>query len=249
EEKIIKRENLVMVTGIGCHGKIFDYLNMNGFYALHGRGLPVAFGLKMANKNLKVLVFSGDGDLCAEGLSHFIHTCRYNLDISLFLHQNQVYGLTTGQITPTSEKGFKGPSNFFEKREEVLNPLLLALLAGASFVARAFALDINELKEIAKRAILHSGFSLVEILQPCITYHNNIAQIQKQKYYLSSPQDLQGAIEKAREWDYGSDDKKIPLGIFFEEKKMTFEERFPQLKEPWYLKEKKQNVDLFKEFK
>ena len=147
-----------IVTGIGCHAKIYDYLNLKAFYGLHGRVLPIAFGIKLGNPDLSVIGFGGDGDTYAEGMEHFIHNCRYNADLTMLVHNNQVFSLTTGQFTPTTEKGFKGSSSPLGLNEPPLNPLVLALAAGATFVARGYALQTSHLKDLIK--LCNSNFQI-----------------------------------------------------------------------------------------
>ena len=242
-----------IVTGIGCHAKIYDYVNLKGFYGLHGRVLPIAFGLKLGNPDLKVVGFGGDGDTYAEGMEHFIHHCRYNADLTLLVHNNQVFSLTTGQFTPTTEKGFKSGSSPLGLAEKPINPLILALEAGATFVARGYALDVPHLKELIKRALAHPGFSFIDILQPCLVFHkHSVSYLNKNVYKLSeSALDFQAALAKAREWDYSYDsDAKVPLGIFYQTKRPTFESQWPQLKKPWQFARRKINWSkITQEFK
>lgn len=238
----IKIQNSAVVAGIGCHAKTFDYLNINSFYSLHGRVLPTALGIKLANPDLTVIGFGGDGDTYAEGLEHFIHNCRYNADLTMIVHNNQVFALTVGQPTPTSETGFLDGYPAPGVTEKPLNSLALALEAGASFVARAYALDIEHSKNIMKEAILHKGFSFLEILQPCIIFHNTIPYFQKNIYKLDATHDianLDAALGRAREWDYCFDrDQKIPVGIFYKKERPLFKGAFPQAK-PWYTLKRK----------
>ena len=166
------RRDLVVVAGIGQHGKIFDYLNLSGFYGLHGRSVATAQGIKLANPRLKVVVFVGDGDTYGEGLSHVVFAAKRNADITVIVHNNGAYGLTTGQATPTSAKGFRGPSTPRGSVEEPFNPLSLMLSAGATFVARGYAARLDHLTDLFVRAVGHEGFSLVDVLQPCVTFNN-----------------------------------------------------------------------------
>ncbi|MGC9031529.1 MAG: thiamine pyrophosphate-dependent enzyme [Minisyncoccia bacterium] len=226
EKKGIKRENIIFTTGIGCHGKIFDYLNLNSFYGLHGRAIPLAEGIKIANKNLIVLSFVGDGDTYNEGISHLIHAAKRNSDIKVFVFDNRNFALTVSQFTATSPKGFKGSSTPKGSVEEPFNPIELVLASGATFVARTFALKREHLKNIIAEAILHKGFSFVEILQPCITFFDN-REFYTEKTYELSQKDLtskEKAMEKAREWNYKDEEGKIPIGIFYKIEKPTFEE-------------------------
>jgi len=222
----LRREEVVMTTGIGCHGKIFDYVDIGGVYALHGRPIAVAEGIKLGNPKLKVLVFAGDGDTYDEGISHFIHACRYNADITLIVHDNQTFALTTGQATATSQKSYKTkvePKGEFLKP---LNPILLALSAGASFVARANARNIEETTKILIEAIKHKGFSFVETIQPCLQFNLDMNQLDKLMYKVDNKGNKEKAFELAKKWDYNSKTGKIPIGIFYQEKRKTFEENF-----------------------
>ncbi len=218
-----KPENFVACSGIGCHGKITDYLNMNTFTSLHGRLVPTMTGIKAANPALTVVGFSGDGDSYDEGLDHLVHAARRNSDVNLFIHDNQVFALTTGQATPTSPKGFRGRSTPLGTIEEPFNPLLLMLSVGATFVARSYAPDIARTKEIMKAAIAHKGFSFVDIVQPCLTFNDTRDYFGKRIYWLDEKfptNDITMATEKARE--YGD---KIPFGIFYSAERPVFEEQ------------------------
>ncbi len=241
-EEGYKKEEFVLVSGIGCHGKIYDYVDLNGFYSIHGRVLPTALGIRMANPDLKVLGFAGDGDTYAEGISHFIHAARYNLDVTFVVHNNQVFALTTGQATPTTQKGFKGKSTPEGKWDEPLNPILLALSAGATFVARGYAYDVKHLTWLMKEGVKHKGFAFIDVIQPCVTFHNITPYVRERIYKLEDtdhdPSNLEAAMEKAREWNYDMDpNAKIPIGIFYRAKKETIEEGFGR-KVPFYRMEK-----------
>ncbi len=254
KEKRMKQEEFVIVTGIGCHGKIFDYLKLSGFYGLHGRTLPVSIGIKVSNPKLHVIAFAGDGDTYCEGISHFIHACNYNYDVKLFVHNNQVFALTTGQPTATTETNFVSPTTPYGKKEKPLNPVLLALISGATFVARAFAIDVDYLKEIMKKAILHKGFSFVDILQPCVSYHRTAKFFRKSLYRLEEfghdPSDFRAALEKALEWDYSMEEgRRIPIGVFYQKETNTMEEKL-KIKKPFYKVHRNVNIKkLVEEFK
>jgi len=225
-EKGISRENFVLTCGIGCHGKIVDYLNLNSFYGLHGRCLCNAQGIKLANPNLKVIAFVGDGDAYNEGISHLIHAAKRNSNITVLVHDNRNFALTVSQFTATSPKGFKGSSTPKGSIEEPFNPLELVLTSGATFVARGYALKIVELKDLIVKAIEHDGFSFLEILQPCITFFDT-RKFYEERIYKLKDFDFslkEKALEKVREWDYKNGDKKIPTGIFYKVEKPTFEE-------------------------
>ncbi len=168
----VHEEDIVMTAGIGCHGKIFDYLNISGVYGLHGRALATAQGIKLANPNLKVITFGGDGDSLGEGLEHTLFAAKRNIDLTLILHNNGTYGLTTGQASPLSYIGYKGLSTPYGNVEIPFNPLSLMLEAGATFIARSYSAKIEHLSMMIHRAVLHKGFSFIEVLQPCVSYNN-----------------------------------------------------------------------------
>jgi len=220
-------ENVVLVTGIGCHAKMADYLNVNSFYSIHGRTLPAAIGIKLANPELKVIVCAGDGDAYAEGLDHTLFAAKRNVDLTMLVHNNRVYGLTTGQYTPTSPLGFKGKSTPGGTKELPLNPLELMLASGATFVARGYTRRMDLLKRDVMEAINHKGFSFVDVLQICATYYNMTEYYNTRIYELKEhdPSNFEAANRKAREWDYNVD-APIALGVLFRKELPTFEERF-----------------------
>lgn len=228
-------KEFAIVTGIGCHAKIYDYLNLYGLNTLHGRVLPTMLGIKIGNPNLKVFGFAGDGDAYAEGISHLVHAARHNADINYIVHNNQVFALTLGQPTPTTEIGFIDKTNPLGVKHPPLNPIALMLSSGATFVARIFA-DSKQVEWVVKEAVKHKGFAFIEILQPCIIFHNDIGY--KEKTYMlhekgHDKSNFEKAMKKAREFNYNGIEKKtkIPLGIFYQEEKPTFGEQLPQLAE------------------
>ncbi len=225
----IPPERFVILSGIGCHGKIVDYLKLNSFYALHGRALPTATGIKLANPDLQVICFVGDGDVYAEGLSHLIFAAKRNSDVTVLVHDNRSYSLTTGQFTPTSPVTFRGKSTPKGSPEDPMNPIALMLSAGATFVARGYAGYTDHLKELIKRAILHRGFSFVNVLQPCVVFYNTYDLYNRLTYRLEDtdhdPGSYEEAYRRALEWDYNREDVKIPIGVFYEVEKPVYEER------------------------
>lgn len=227
----IKRENFVVCSGIGCHGKVSDYLELSSVYALHGRGLATAFGLKAGNPNLRVVVFAGDGDAYDEGVEHLVHAIRYNMDITLIVHYNNLLSLTTGQPSAVSWRGLKNRTAF-GVLEEPLNPIAMAISLGASFVARANAMDLKDSKRIIKQAVKHRGFSFVEAVQPCIFFLDTREFFRRNLYKVdeSFKGDRDRAMKRALEWNYENKEKKIPYGIFYKNKKPIFEDREPQLR-------------------
>ena len=225
-----KQDEFAMVSGIGCHGKIFDGINLNGIHTLHGRVLPTCLGLKIGNPNLTVFGFSGDGDAYAEGIEHLVHAARYNSDFKYFVHNNQVFALTVGQPTPTTQIGFKDKTTPQGVSTPPLNPIKLMLACGATFVARVFA-DVKQVEYVLKEALKHKGFAFIEVLQPCLIFHPDAGykektySLEKTKHDKSS---FEEAWKKAQEFDYNLP-KKIPLGIFYQKEREIFENHFPQL--------------------
>ena len=210
----ITPERLVMVSGIGQAAKIPHYMRCNAFNGLHGRALPPAVAIKSVNPNLVVIAESGDGDMYGEGGNHFINSIRRNADITNIVHNNMVYGLTKGQASPTSRRGFITPVQVNGVILEPFNPIAVAVALDASFVARAFIGDPDATKEILKQAISHKGHALVDILQPCVSFNkiNTFKWFKDNTYYLDDSHDpgnrLQ-AFEKAIETE------KLPLGVFY----------------------------------
>jgi 2-oxoglutarate ferredoxin oxidoreductase subunit beta len=220
----IAPENLVMVSGIGQAAKIPHYFRTHFFNGLHGRALSPATAIKAANPSMTVIAESGDGDMYGEGGNHFIHTIRRNPNITNIVHNNMVYGLTKGQASPTSQLGFKTPVQVAGVFLEPFNPLAVAIALDAGFVARAFIGDVEQTKEILKKAITHKGYALVDILQPCVTFNkmNTWQWFKEHTYYLEdshNPHDRIAAFKRAVEGD------KLPLGIFYiNPNKSTFED-------------------------
>lgn len=220
-------ENVVIVTGIGCHAKIADYLDINSFYAIHGRTLPVAEGIKIAKPALKVICFAGDGDAYGEGIEHLVFAAKRNIDLTVIVHNNRSYSLTAFQYSPTSQVGFKGRSTPRGSIEAPLNPLELMLASKATFLARGTSHGLPLLTRLFKEAILHKGFALVDVLQVCVTYNNLYEYYAKRVYELQDhdTNDPMAALSRIREWDYNAD-APIALGAFTRKEAETFEERF-----------------------
>lgn len=223
--------NTALVAGIGCHGHILNFTKITSFEGLHGRALPVAGGIKMANHNLNVFVFTGDGDCFGEGGNHFLHTARRNHNLTVLLHDNGLYALTTGQTSPLTPIGTKTKSTPQGNPDEPINPLALAITAGATFIARAYASDIPKLTQIIIEANKHQGFSFIDILQPCVTFNKQFTHqfFQENTYQLDKSYDPTNkflAYEKAHEFGF----KQIPLGIFYQVAKPSYESQIPQIK-------------------
>ncbi|MFA6271977.1 MAG: 2-oxoacid:ferredoxin oxidoreductase subunit beta [Patescibacteria group bacterium] len=216
--------NQVAVSyGIGCSGNENNFVKTYAFHSLHGRALPPAAGIKFANDALTVLAIGGDGDAYGEGGNHFIHACRNNYDITYLVHDNQLYSLTTGQASPTSQKGMTTTTTPAGIIEDPINPISLALSANATFVARGFSGRADHLSGLIKQAIQHKGFSFVDILQNCVTFNKlNTFQFFNQRIYDMNQEgyeanDKQKAHAKAMEWG-----ERIPIGIFYQEEKPSY---------------------------
>ena len=217
EKSGIGQDRIIISGGIGCHGKIFDYLNLSGFYSIHGRAIATVQGMKIANPELKVVAFVGDGDALGEGISHLIFAAKRNANITVIMHDNGVYGLTTGQYTPTSAKGFKGPSTPYGSIEEPLNPLSLMLEAGSTFVARGYSGKLDHLANLMAEAMLHEGFAFVDVLQPCVSYNDTYEKYNQLVEILDHVSgEYSEAIALAKKTD------RLPLGILYRVRKPTF---------------------------
>jgi 2-oxoglutarate/2-oxoacid ferredoxin oxidoreductase subunit beta len=207
--------SVVMVSGIGQAAKTPHYLRVNFFNGLHGRALPVATAVKVTNPELTVIVESGDGCMYGEGGNHLIHAIRRNPDITVIVHNNMVYGLTKGQASPTSMRGFITPVQVGGVCADPFNPLAIAIAMNAPFVARAYAGDVDQTREIMKKAILHKGFALIDIFQPCVSYNriNTYQWYKDHTYYLGElydPSDRGAAFSEAIRTD------TYALGILYQ---------------------------------
>jgi 2-oxoglutarate ferredoxin oxidoreductase subunit beta len=229
-EMELEPRDILLVSDIGQAGKLPHYMQGNVFNSLHGRAIPPALGAKIANPDLKVIVFSGDGGAYGEGGNHFIHTVRRNHDVTYIVHNNQVYALTKGQTSPTSETGFVTKTTP-DGAPPPVNPLLLALAVGAGFVARGFAADTEHLAGLIKGGIKYHGFALIDVLQPCVSFNhkNTFAWYRERVYKLNesnhNPSDRNAAFTRAQEWG-----DKIPIGIIYREEKPAYEDGITALK-------------------
>ncbi|MFX1234115.1 MAG: thiamine pyrophosphate-dependent enzyme, partial [Promethearchaeota archaeon] len=236
----LKPQDLVIVSGIGQAGKFPHFMKSQSFNGLHGRYLSNALGIKAANPSLTVIAISGDGCTYSEGGNHFIHTIRYNPDIVNIVHNNQVYGLTKGQASPTSLLGFRTKVQVFGVINEPFNPLAVAISLNASFVARAFVGDIEKAKEIYKKAIEHKGYALIDLLCPCVTFnHVNTFQWYKENsYYIDEAHD---PYDQNKAMNLALDSKKLALGVLYiSPNKRPYEENvqiYKQDKRPLYQRE------------
>ncbi|MFB0509398.1 MAG: 2-oxoacid:ferredoxin oxidoreductase subunit beta [bacterium] len=238
---------VLMVSGIGQAAKLPHYLKCNTFNGLHGRVLPVATAAKIANHKLTVIGVSGDGDAYGEGGNHFLHALRRNIDVTYLVHNNQVYGLTKGQASPTSDLGFVTKTTPFGVLSLATNPLALAIMMNVGFVARGFSGDVKHLSQLINSAIRHKGFSLVDILQPCVSF-NKVNTFKWYKYRIYNineeskydPYNQSMALKRSMEWG-----ERIPIGVFYLGNRKGFIEQLPQLKE-MPLVEQKIATDKFK---
>lgn len=247
-------EETTVVTGIGCSGKLNHYINTFGFESLHGRALPVAQGVKLSNHTLNVVGLGGDGDGYGIGIGHFMHAMRRNIDMTYIVHNNQVYGLTKGQYSPTTECGMKTASSPYGAVESPTNPLLLALASGGvSFIARGFAGNIKNLAALIEAGMRHKGFAFIDILQPCVTFNklntfeffkSRVYNLQEDEGYDTTNKAM--AMERSLEWD-----ERIATGIFYQKEEPMYEDSLPAIKDTPLVDHKIDNVDitpLFQEY-
>lgn len=246
----VKPENLAVVSGIGCSSNLPGFIHAYGVHSLHGRSVPVATGVHLANTDLKVVITGGDGDGYGIGVGHLVHAMRRNLDVTYVVMDNQIYGLTTGQASPTTTHEHKTKSTPFGNPEFPLNPLALALTCGASYVARGFSGEAAHLAEMIAGGMAHRGFSLIDVFSPCVTYNKvNTYPFFKQRVYKLEDEkwdtsDFHKALEKSFEWG-----DKIPLGLFYKEDKPTYQDNEPVLQNgPLTKAELGVSKELFDEF-
>jgi len=227
----IPPHKILIISGIGQAAKTPHFLKCNMFHTLHGRALPIATGAKIVNHDLTILVNSGDGDCYGEGGNHFINAVRRNIDITLLVHNNKVYGLTKGQASPTSDIGFITKVQPHGVIAEPFNPLTVALSLGAGFVARGFSGNQKHLSSLIQEGMKYKGFSLIDILQPCVSFNpiNTYGWYKKRVYELTEnnhiPNDFENAVRLSREWD-----ERIPVGIIYKKEKPSFTDRIESLK-------------------
>ncbi|HOO56643.1 MAG TPA: thiamine pyrophosphate-dependent enzyme [bacterium] len=231
EKKGIDRKNLVLVSGIGQAAKCPHYTDANVFNGLHGRALPAATGIKLANHRLDVIITSGDGDMYGEGGNHLLHAMRRNIGIKVFVHNNQIYGLTKGQASPTSEKGFVTKIQVDGVLSEPVNPIAMAISEDCSFVARSSSVIPGHLEQMMIEAMICKGFALLDILHPCVSFN----KINTFKWYRErvkelpadyDPHDRVKAFETSLKWG-----DEIPVGVIYRSERKSFEELLPVLSE------------------
>jgi len=228
----LQPHQIVTVSGIGCSSNLPGYMNTYGMHTLHGRPLAVATGVQMANHELTVIATGGDGDGYGIGGNHFVHTARRNVDLTYVVMNNQIYGLTTGQVSPTSSMGMKTKSSPFGSVELPVNPITSSIMNGATFVARGFSGDGHHLVELMKKAIQHKGFSLIDVFSPCVTFnHDNTykffkPRIKKLEDEGHDTSDWKAACEKALLWG-----DEIYTGLFLQKEQPTLGQLEPVLDE------------------
>ena len=246
----IAPKDLVVVSGIGCSSNLPGFIHAYGVHSLHGRSVPVATGVKFANHDLHVVITGGDGDGYGIGIGHFIHAMRRNLDLTYVVMNNQIYGLTTGQASPTTSKEHRTKSTPRGNVELPINPMALALVSGATYISRAFSGEPGHMADIIAGGIAHKGFSLVDVFSPCVTYNriNTYPWFKKRVYKLEDeagydPTDSEAAFRKAFEWG-----DRIPLGLLYKDDQSTYEESEPALqKGPLVKQPLEMDEALFKE--
>lgn len=247
----INPENLVVISGIGQSSKTPHYFKTNSFHTLHGRAIPIATAVKAVNPSLTVIAEGGDGDMYGEGGNHMIHAIRRNPDITNIIHNNMIYGLTKGQASPTTMMGTKTTLQVEGVILDPFNPIAVAIALNASFVARAFVGDIEQTKEILKKAINHKGYAIVDIFQQCPSFNkiNTYEWFKKNTYYIDDKHDPYDRIEAFKR---SLETEKLPLGIFYINNKKSFEENiglYTDNKEPICFRERETNkIQEFIEF-
>ncbi len=219
----VPNEQLVVVSGIGCSSRFPAFVNAYGFHGTHGRALPLATGVKMAHPELVVVTVGGDGDAFSIGMGHIPHAIRRNVDITYIVMDNEIYGLTKGQASPTSPLGMERKASPYGTVEKPLNPLMLALATGASWVGRGFSSKPKELTELIKQAIVHKGFSFLQVYSPCVTFYDtydHFKNITKPLPTEHNPRDLMSAMK------YAMDEQTLYLGLYYQEERTTYDEAY-----------------------
>jgi len=241
----LPREQYVIIGGIGCHGHMTNFVNTYNFEGLHGRPIPVAEGVKLANDRLKVIVVAGDGDTYGEGMNHFLAGLRANHDVTLLVHNNMIYGLTTGQTSPTSQKGYKSKSTPDGVIEVPVNPLSIGISAGGGFVSRGFAGDVKHLTDLIVEAVSHDGFSLVDVLQNCVSFNKvntiqwfnqRVAKLEEEGH---DPSDKMKALAKSLEFG-----DRIPIGVFYKDSRESYQDDLPEIEQEPLVRHPTEGVDM-----
>jgi 2-oxoglutarate ferredoxin oxidoreductase subunit beta len=238
-EQEINPHELMVVSGIGCSSNLPGFINAYGAHTLHGRAVPVATGAKLANTDLHVVITGGDGDGYGLGLGHFVHAMRRNLNLTYIVMDNQIYGLTTGQTSPTSTLNHKTKTTPRGNPELPINPLALAIVSGATYVARGFSGNPKQLSSLIAGAIAHRGFALVDVFSPCVTWNkvNTYAWFREHLYDAKeedhNPEDFNTALSRAMEWG-----ERIPTGLIYRTDRPIYEDSEPVLQQGPLVKQK-----------
>jgi 2-oxoglutarate ferredoxin oxidoreductase subunit beta len=229
----LEPNQVVMASGIGCSSKIPHWLNIYGLHALHGRSLPVAAGIKLANHDLVVIAEGGDGDGLSEGLNHFVQACRRNIDLTYIVHNNGVFSLTTGQTSATGKQGFVSSSTPEGAIEPPLSPTALAITAGATFVARGFSGNMGQLNDLVIAAVRHRGFAFIDVMQVCVTYNpaRSYKWYKERVYDVKEKEHDPADRNKALTFALAPDDDRLATGIFYQGDQNPYEDSLPPLRE------------------
>ena len=237
----IEPHQVLLISGIGCGSKLPDYTHANGFMTIHGRALPIATGAHLANHDLRIILTHGDGDGYSMGGNHLLHAIRRNIDVLDIYQNNKVYGLTKGQYSPTSDRGYISKTTLAGSIEESINPIAIAIAAGATFVSRGFSGEMKHLTWLIEQALQHKGYSLIDVFQPCVSFNkvNTYQWYQQRVYKLEDEADydeenMSEAYKRSKEWGH-----KIPIGIFYQIKgKLTYRDQLPVLKSAALVKQR-----------
>ena len=241
----MKPEDILVVTGIGCHGRLNNYFKAYGFHALHGRALPVAQGAKLANRNLSVIAVCGDGDAYSIGIGHFVHAVRRNVNVTLIVVNNMIYGLTQGQTSPTSRRGFISRSTPFGSKESPLSGPQLALVSGGTFISRGFSGNPRQLIRLIEEGLQHRGSSLIEVVSPCVTYNrmNTYDWFRKNTFDVDQKKGYDANCrEKVQEFLFNN--QKLAVGLIFQEEAPSFDDlvfpvKAPLIRSPMHINQEK----------
>jgi 2-oxoglutarate ferredoxin oxidoreductase subunit beta len=242
----LEPHQVVIASGIGCSSKIPHWINVYGLHGLHGRPLPVAAGLKLGNHDLVVIAEGGDGDGYSEGMNHFVQACRRNIDLTYIVHNNGVFSLTTGQTSATGSQGFVSSSTPEGSIEPPFNPVALAITAGATFVARGFSGDINQLRGLLAAAIKHRGFAFVDVLQVCVTYNPTKShKWYKERVYKLEDENFD-LTDRGKALTLALADAKdrLATGVFYQGEQSPYEASLPQLKKDPLVNHYIDNIDI-----
>lgn len=219
----IPPEQLVIASGIGCSGRFPAFVKAYGFHGVHGRVLPLATGIKMARPELVVCAVGGDGDAFSIGMGHFPHAARRNVDITYIVMDNEIYGLTKGQASPTSPLGLEKKSSPYGNVDRPLNPLVLAFAAGATWIGRAFSSKPKEMTELIKQAVMHKGFSFLQVYSPCVTFYDTYDHFKEVTKPLPADHD---PSNKAAGLQYAMDDATLYLGLYYKEDRPSYDDAY-----------------------